>query len=166
MSVLRGLLKKLREFLLPERTRNGAAGYTEPFEVLLALYQHISRLAGQIKSHAELAPYPHVADRLRRIAQEEHQIGNRLKQIVETIHGSIWEGSLPLATAKNHWQRLIRDLEDQTEIDNLLAQYEFTLIPQVPGTADLMQQIKRIHSMHRQSLQELIAVADPQASQT
>jgi hypothetical protein len=82
MSMLRGVLKKLREFLLPERTRNGAPGYAEPFEVLLALYQHSSRLADQIELHAELAPYPHVADRLRRIAQEERQIGNRLKQIV------------------------------------------------------------------------------------
>jgi rubrerythrin len=166
MSLLRGLLTKLQEFLLPERSRNGAAGYTEPIDVLLAVYQRMSRLAAQIESHAELAPYPHVAERLHQIAREEHEIANRLKRIVGTLHGSIRERSLPPATGKNHWQRLIRDLEDQRDVDNILAQYEFTLIPQIPDTADLLHQIKSTHSLHRLSLQELIAVADPQASQT
>lgn len=162
----RFLLKKLGNLLLPERMGDNRTREVEPFEALLLVYQQNSRLAEQIKSHAELAPYPQVAERLRQIADEKRDIGNRLRKIMEDSHGSIREPAQPLAVGKNHWQRLIHDLEDQRKLDDLVTQYEFTLIPQIPGGSQLFDDIKRTHDRHRQSLIRLVAVADPQASQT
>jgi hypothetical protein len=164
--MLRDLLKKLRELLLPERGSGDGAGSMEPVDVLLLVYQRISRLAEQIDLHADFAPYPQVAERLRRIAAEKRDMNNRLKEIVENLHGSISERLQAPATGKNHWQRLIRDLEDQQALDDLLSRYEFTLIRQVPGLANFFQDLKSIHDRHRDSLVQLIAVADPQANQT
>ena len=160
------LLKKLGELLLPERLSDDRARDLEPLEALLLVYQQNSRLAEQIDSHAELAPYPQVAQRLRQIADEKRDVGNRLRKSIEDLHGSIREAAQPPATGKNHWQRLSRDLEDQRALDDLLARHEFTLVPQIPGGSELFDEIKQIHERHRQSLIRLIAVADPQASQT
>jgi hypothetical protein len=160
------LLKKLGELLLPERISEDGARSMKPVDVLLLVYQLISRLAQQIESHAELAPYPQVADRLRQIAAEKREINNHLKQIIESLQQSIRGRLQPPATGKNHWQRLIRDLKDQEALDNLLSRYEFTLIRQVPGIADFLRDIRSIHGRHRESLVQLIAVADPQANQT
>ncbi len=74
------LLKKLGELLLPERLSDNRTRDLEPLEALLLVYQQNSRLAEQIESHAELAPYPQVAQRLRRIADEKRDVGNRLKE--------------------------------------------------------------------------------------
>jgi rubrerythrin len=135
-------------------------------DVLRLIHQRVSQLAQQIESHAELAPYPQVAERLRRIASEKRDSGNRLKQIIEKLHGAVTEGSQPSTTGKNHWQRLIRDLEDQKALDDLLSRYEFIVTRQVPELADFLQELKTIHETHRRSLTQLTAVADPQASQT
>jgi hypothetical protein len=164
--MLRYLFKKLGKLLLPERGSGDGARSMEPVDVLLLLYQRISRLAEQIESHADFAPYPQVTERLCRIAAEKHDISNRLKEIIENLHGSIREPLQPQATGKNHWQRLIRDLEEQEAIDDLLSRYEFTLIRQVPGITDFLQDLRSIHERHRKFLVQLIAMADPQANQT
>jgi hypothetical protein len=160
----RYLLKKLGELLLPERMSDNRN--LEPLDILRLIYQENARLAEQIESHAELAPYPQVAQRLRRIADEKRDVGERLRKIVEDLHGSISVAGKRPATGKNHWQRLIRDLEDQRAFDDLLGRYESENIPQIPGGNKLLDEIKRMQDQHRQSLIRLIAVADPQASQT
>jgi hypothetical protein len=160
------LFKKLEEFLLPEREADDGARYREPVEVLQIIHQRILQLAKQIESHAELAPYPQVTERLRQIANEKRDSGNRVKEIIENLHGSIREGSQLSTTGKNHWQRLIRDLEDQRALDDLLFRYEFSLTRQVPDVAVFLRDLKRIDETHSRSLTQLIAVADPQANQT
>jgi hypothetical protein len=160
------LLKKLGQLLVPERMSNNRTRDLGPLEALLLLYQQNARLAEQIESHAGSAPYPQVAERLRQIAEEKRDVGNRLKKIMESLHGSIREPADRPATGKNHWQRLNRDLEDQRALDDLVARYEFTIIPEIPGGSELLDEIKRVHDRHRQSLIRLVAVADPQASQT
>ena len=85
--MLRYLLKKLGELLLPERSSGDGARSMEPVDVFLLVYQRISRLAQQIETHAEIAPYPQVAEQLRRLAAEKRDINNRLKEIIENLHG-------------------------------------------------------------------------------
>ena len=75
--MLRYLLKKLGELLLPERGSGDGARSMEPVDVLLLLHQRISRLAEQIQSHADFAPYPQVAERLRRVATEKRDLNTR-----------------------------------------------------------------------------------------
>ena len=161
-----GLLKTLGRLLVPGRVNDNRTRYAEPLEALLLVYQQNGHLAEQIESHAALAPYSQVAERLRQIADEKRDLGNRLRKMIENLHGPIREAAQPPATGKNHWQRLNRDLEDQRALDDLVARYEFTLIPEIPGGSALLDEIKRIHDRHRQSLVRLVVVADPQASQT
>src|SRR5215468_11580796 len=107
------LCKKLEALLLPERSADDGTRQLEPVAVLQLIHQRILQLAKQIESHAELAPYPQVAERLRQIADEKRNSGKGLKEIIENLQGSISEGTQLPATGKNHWQRLIRDLENQ-----------------------------------------------------
>lgn len=160
------LCKKLEALLLPERSADGEARHLEPVAVLQLVHQRILQLANQIESHAELAPYPQVTERLRQIADEKRDSGKRLKEIIENLHGSIREASQLSATGKNHWQRLIRDLEDQRALDDLLSRYQFTLTRQVPAVAAFLRELEQMHTAHTRSLTQLIAVADPQANQT
>lgn len=164
--MFRYLFKKLEELLLPERQANNGGRYLEPMDALRLIHQRISHLAQQIESHAETAPYPQVAERLRRIANEKWNSSNRLKQIIERAHGSIPEQLQFSGTGKNHWQRLIRDLEEQKELDDLLSRHEFALSRRLPEITDFLQELKTMDDSHRQSLTQLIAVADPQAAQT
>jgi rubrerythrin len=160
------LCKKLEALFLPERSADDGARHLEPVAVLQLVHGRILQLANQIESHAELAPYPQVAERLRQIADEKRDSGKRLKEIIENLHGSIREGSQLSATGKNHWQRLIRDLDDQRALDDLLSRHEFTLTREVPEVATFLRELERMHEAHARSLTQLIAVADPQANQT
>jgi hypothetical protein len=160
------MCKKLEAFFLPERSADDGARHLEPVAVLQLAHQRILQLANQIESHAELAPYPHVAERLRQIVDEKRDSANRLKEIIEDLHGSIREGSQLPAIGKNHWQRLIRDLEDQRALDDLLSRHGFTLIRQLPEVAVFLRELERMHEAHTRSLTQLIALADPQANQT
>jgi hypothetical protein len=136
-------------------------------DALRLIYHRIFQLAEQIESDAKLAPYPQVAENLRRIADEKRDIANRLKQIIEAFHGSITEEARQLpATGKNHWQRLSRDLEDQRRLDDLLSQYEFPVTRQFPQLSDFLRELKTVHEAHRRSLAQHTATADPQATQT
>src|SRR5262245_61048950 len=95
------LCKKLEALLLPERTADDGARHLEPVAVLQLVHGRILQLANQIESHAKLAPYPQVAERLRQIADEKRDSGKRLKEIIENLHGSIREGSPLAATGRS-----------------------------------------------------------------
>jgi rubrerythrin len=156
--------KKFEELLLPDRTERD--GLRQPIDVLQLIHQRLVQLAQQLVSHAELAPYPQVTTRLRHIAREKEASADRLKKIIEKLHGTTATGTPSPAMGKNHWQRLIRDLEDQKALDDLLSRYDFMLGRQVPEVAEFLRELKTSHEAHRRALTQLIAVADPQATQT
>lgn len=160
------LLKKLQNLLLPERSDNPTPAMTRA-DSLALLCERISQLAEQLDAHAEQAPYPQVSERLRAIADEKRSMVNLLKQIngdaQEPSRGAL---NRPPVTGKNHWERLIRDLEAQRALDELLARHQARLVQHVPGTADLFDRIKTIHETHRRALLKMVAVADPQANQS
>lgn len=161
------LFKKMLDLLLPERNSDNRGGDMAAADLLLTLSERISRLAEQLEKHAQRAPYPQVTDQLRAIAEEKRSTANLLKQISGNAQGPSGGAlSRPPDTGKNHWERLIRDLEDQRALDDFLARCRSTLIQQFPGTADLFERIEATHEAHRRSLLKMIAVADPQANQS
>jgi hypothetical protein len=80
------LLKKIGQLLLPEKFGDDQPSLEAPFEALNTIYNRLLHLATQIESHAQLAPYPHVAQRLQRIATEKRASAQQLKKAIET-HG-------------------------------------------------------------------------------
>lgn len=165
--MIRFLFKKLQDLLLPQRDISNGARDMTASDLLVSLFERISRLAEQLEAHADLAPYLQVAGRLRAMAHEKRSIANRLKEISDNAQGRSW-GALdrPPDNGKNHWERLSRDLEDQRALDDFLARYQSTLIQQFPAVADLIERIAAIDEAHRRALLHMIAVADPQANQT
>jgi rubrerythrin len=138
----------------------------DPRDALLHSFRDLSNLARQISAHADKAPYPHVAATLRRIAAEKQSSADLLREKILGFVSSPDEIPREIQSGKNHWERLAKDLNDQTAVENRLLQRTALLNENYPETAELLRQIADSHRKHRKVLLDLIARADPQAEQT
>jgi bacterioferritin (cytochrome b1) len=145
---------------------NGISQNPDPRDALLNSYRDLSNLARQISAHANKAPYPHVAAGLRRIAEEKQSSADLLREKILGFGSRPDEISREIKSGKNHWERLVEDLNDQTAVENRLLQRAALLNEISPETAELLRQIADSHRNHRKVLLDLIARADPQAEQT
>jgi hypothetical protein len=136
-----------------------------PVEALTAIYSRLTQLAGQLEDHADCAPYPYVASRLRQIAREKQNNAASIKQHIERRGGWVTEVSIVPASGKNHWQRMMRDLNDQRELEHFLYLCEPRLTRDSPELVDLLQRLTVSEAAHRAALIQLLAAADPQAPQ-
>jgi hypothetical protein len=160
------LFKILGKILLPERYGDGQIVPREPIEALTSAYNQLVQLASQIDSHADAAPYPHVAKRLRSIAAEKRESAEQLKKAIQSRRGWVPEPAKSVAAGKNHWERIGRDLSDQRAFENFLAWSEPRLSAAYPELTDFLLKLKNREVAHREALAELLALADPQATQT
>jgi hypothetical protein len=161
-----GLLRILRELLLPERYGDHQTFANDPIGAVISAHNRLLQLAAQIESHADGAPYPHIAKRLRSIAAEKRENAQQLKTLVESRRGLISEPATLTARGKNHWERVGRDLADQKVFEHFLAESEPRIIVEYPEFADLLFKLRSTQVAHRETLAEIIALADPQATQT
>jgi hypothetical protein len=164
--MLRSLLARLGELLLPERYDNHQTIPKEPIEALTLVYNQLLQLAAQIEAHAEIAPYPHVTLRLRTVAAEKRESAQQLRNLIERRGASVREPGVIAVVAKNHWERVRRDLADQKTLENFLALSEPRLSAEDPEVAEFLLRLMAAQVPHRDALAALIAVADPQATQT
>ncbi len=144
-------------------------GNSEPSDVVAILnedYQILNRLARQIISHAERAPYPFVAQLLQRIALEKQKSAGALKSKILHLGGKPEESDLKLHSGKNHWARIAQDIKDQKELEVRLIENASLLAVESPEITDLLRQIVSGEISHRETLQDLGARADPQADQS
>ncbi len=126
-------------------------------------YRHLLRLADQILAHAEKAPYPHVAERLRHIALEKQKGANLLKDKLGSGAEKYSEPPLQAKSGKNHWERMVMDLEDQKALETELLQQATVLSAHAPGTSNLLLKIAAEQAAHKETLLDFVARADPQA---
>ena len=162
----RKFLSTLRNVLLGEIGNDVDLDITSSIDVLVSVHQRVSKLAAQIRSHADNAPYPQIADELRRMAAEKQEDADELKKRME-IHGARTRQQTNLSVSgKNHWERMTGDLRDQKSLDDFLQQQEARLAAEEPEIAHLMAQLQARQVQHRKTLTTLVAVADPQATQT
>jgi hypothetical protein len=159
------LFRKLRAFLLPERVSDESIDLDDPVEVLSRLYNHLTNLAHQLDKHAESAPYPHVSDQLHRLANEKRQSAALVKDKIESLRGWVKENSAELASGRNHWERVTKDLKDQKNLEDFLLVQEARLVHS-PDLAELLRRLAVGEQAHRKILEEMAARADPQAHQT
>jgi hypothetical protein len=161
-----GLLKKLGELFLPEKFGADQASLEDPLAALNSVYNRLLHLAAQIESHAQAAPYPHVRQRLLKIAAEKRASAQQLKKAIESHGATVREFVKLPVSGSNHWERIKRDLEDQKALEDLLALYEPRLRRASPEIADCLVRLGATEAAHRETLRELFVVADPQATQT
>lgn len=160
------LLKKLQVVRRPAPAGNGKTKGLDPVEILRADYHDLRRLAEQIAIHAERAPYPHIAQRLRQIASEKQKGATILKEKVLSLKGGLEESPPVLKSGKNHWKRMVQDLEDQKTLENSFSEQAVRLADEVPAISDLLRRVIAAQSPHKDILLDLVARADPQAEQS
>ncbi|MGH7858925.1 MAG: ferritin-like domain-containing protein [Candidatus Binatia bacterium] len=135
-------------------------------EVLTGLvddYNAEVRLAQQLRLHAEEAPYPHAADRLQQLAALEEAQAERLRNEILRLGGSVAPPEPSVRSARNHWARLVCDLEDEQAAGKRYLDQAVRWEEAYPETADLLRNLGREEQTHRVWIQDLIARSDPQA---
>lgn len=155
----------LNRFFFPERPNDNDSRADTPARSLVIAHELLSKLANQIESHAAGAPYPHIAQALHSIAREKYANAAKLKTIIETRGEKTRSLAGEPKPGKNHWDRLNLDLQDQVAVDDLLL----TLELKAGDNSEIAQLVKELRirqKSHRGVLSDLIAIADPQASQT
>ena len=160
-EMIRDLLKKLSAILRCAAARNGKSKAT--VEILKADYHDLRRLAEQISNHAEKAPYPHVTQRLRQIASEKRNSTSILKEKLLSLGGGLEEFPLDLKSGKNHWERMVQDLQDQKALETSFFERTMRLADEAPEISDLLRKVVDAQLPHKEALLDLIARADPQA---
>lgn len=164
--MLKRLFTKVAELLLPEKYGNNQTPPEDPTRALISIYHRLVQLASQIETHAEAAPYPQVRQRLQAIAEEKRESAQQLKMAVESRQVWVQQAAVSPVSGKNHWERVRHDLADQKAFEDFLALCGPRLSAEYPETAHFLLKVRANQAAHRETLAELMAVADPQATQT
>lgn len=157
--------ESLKKFFFPERANDNYSRVETPVEGLALAHELLLKLANQIEAHAAGAPYPHVAQALHRIATEKYDSANKLRTAIETLGGKPQSPAGEPRPGKNHWERLNLDLQDQIALDDFLFTLELKA-GETSAIERIIRDLRSSHHSHRQILSDLIAIADPQATQT
>lgn len=163
--MLEQLLKKVREKIGLGPARDGRPGPSDPALALAKNYGELLRLARQIESHAEKAPYPHIADKLRRIAREKRELAAVMREKLAAWETTIAEPPSAVKSGINHWERMNQDLEDQRALDEECIQAGSALATSNPELDRVLRDIVAAQASHKEEFLDLIARADPQAHQ-
>lgn len=148
------------------RTVNGRSESDDPVDVLKDSYRDLTRLAAQVSNHAARAPYPGVAERLRRIAEEKHAGAELIRAKLVAAHQTLDEAALEINSGANHWERMAQDLSDHSALETRLLERAARIEEKSPEYAELLRGIAQSQSHHVRAFMDMIARADPQAQQT
>ncbi|MGH7822743.1 MAG: ferritin-like domain-containing protein [Candidatus Binatia bacterium] len=152
-------MRMLRRLFVSEESRlqeEVLAGLVEDYNAEMGLAQ-------QLHSHAAEAPYPHAAERLRNLAELEEAQAERLRNEIVRLGGSIAPAPPAPRTGRNHWARLVCDLEDEQAAGKRYLDQAVSWEEAYPETAELLRSLGREEQAHRVWIQDLIARSDPQA---
>jgi len=161
-----GIWNRIRRLFGASSKRNGDREPLDLIGILIDDYHHLRRLARQIEAHAERAPYPYITERLKQIAIEKDEEAGVLKERIIKLGGQPKEVELDLHSGKNHWARMVQDIEDEKELEDRFLDDALRLGSEAPEIGDLLRQLVAGKAFHREALQELVVKADPQAYQS
>jgi hypothetical protein len=160
------VLKKLMGIL---GVGSGAKTNGMPRDPAIALKKvHLAqlRLATQIKAHAELAPYPHVAQQLDHISTEKLKACEALREVLSKLEIYIGhEAPDEIYSGGNHWERISRDVHDQSALEQTLRELTGLLFHEAPEVSEFLSRMLVSERAHRGVLTGLLMRADPQAHQ-
>ena len=145
---------------------NGKREKLDLIETLTRNHGELSRLAEQIFTHAQKAPYPAVAQKLEQLSHEKKESAHRLREKILGLGAKVEEALGELRSGKNHWARIAQDLGDQRELQERLVADASRLAIENPEISDLLRHIEAREVAHREVLMDLLARADPQANLT
>jgi rubrerythrin len=126
-------------------------------------YQEELRMVRQFQDHAGKAPYPHFAERLRTLAEEEKKHAELLRERILSLGGSVEEKEIETKTGWNHWQRLVVDLGDEQMQEKRYQDQAIRYGARVLNLRELLLELAEEEAHHIGILRDLILRSDPQA---
>lgn len=132
-------------------------------DILRQTYREEAEDVVQLTQHAERLRYPQLRERLLRIAEEERAHVTWLRDKLLALGGDIPDVSITPKDAKNTWEALLMDLEEEKRsyADLLEAMH---LAEQVdPELAEGLQRIREAERQHREEILEILVKSDPES---
>jgi len=130
---------------------------------LLASYRAETRLAKQIREHAVHSPHQAGAQTLLTIAAQQDQVVQLLREKLTTLNGTVNEDTEPLKTGKNHWARVVHDLEDNQALERHYLERAAAWEPDFPDAVTLYRRLEREKAQLNGLLRDVAVRADPHA---
>lgn len=131
---------------------------------LESAHDEIVRLARQLEAHAEVAPYPQVAERLRQLSDDEGRnagfLAERLMRLGRQPSNAV-RGEL--RTGRNSWERMVRDSEDYRGLLRHLSQLWVRWDDESIEDAAVIRTVLDAATRNRDAVNDLVARADPHA---
>ncbi len=130
---------------------------------LLASYGEEVRLARQIREHADHAPHQAGALSLRAVAQEQDRLAQLLHDKIVALGGEISEQVAPTKGGKNHWARVVRDLEENQVLGRHYNEQAIDWDPDLPDVVTLYRTLEQGKNRLNALLRDVALRADPHA---
>lgn len=132
-------------------------------EALLASYREETRLARQIRAHAEKAPHPAGARRLQEVAEVQERLIRLLSDKIVALGGTPTDEAGAIKEGKNHWTRVVHDLQDNQALERRYNEQMIYWDPEVPDAAALFSTLQREKARLNAILRDVALRADPHA---
>jgi hypothetical protein len=130
---------------------------------LLASYRAEARLARQIRAHAEKAPHRAGALGLRAAAEEQERLVRLLYDKIVALGRTPADDTGAVKEGKNHWTRVVHDLEDNQALERRYNEQAVYWDPEVPDAAALFSALRREKARLNALLRDIALRADPHA---
>jgi hypothetical protein len=130
---------------------------------LLAFYREEARLARQIREHADLAPHQAGAQGLRAAAEEQDRAIQLLHDQIVALGGEVNGNIGPTKGGKNHWARVVHDLEDNQALRQRYNEQASYWDPDFPDVVALYHTLEHEKARLNALLRDIALRADPHA---
>jgi rubrerythrin len=130
-------------------------------DMLCQEYLNEVRDVFQFTEHAQRMVYPHVRERLLRIAEEEQAHVTWLAEQIRALGGEPPTAVLPVTPAKNLWQYLRMDEDEEKQDASRFAQRINALEADHPALAEKLRRIRSTERRHRLELLDIAAKTNP-----
>jgi hypothetical protein len=130
---------------------------------LLASYGEEVRLARQIREHADHAPHQAGAQGLRAIAEEQDRLAQLLRDKIVALGEKVSDQLAPTRGGKNHWARVVRDLEENQVLARHYNEQAIHWEPDLPDVVALYRTLEQEKNHINALLRDIALRADPHA---
>ena len=129
-------------------------------EILVQEYIEEAQHVSQFAEHARQMYYPQFREKLLRIAAEEQEHAQLLREKILAVGGEIPQISFTPKTGKNSWESLLMDLEEEKRCcaDLLERITRVALVNQ--EIAELLRRIYDDEKKHREEIMDMLMRSD------
>ena len=133
-------------------------------EVLRDEYIDEAKDVVQFEEHARRMTYPHLRERLLRIAEEEEAHVKWLQDKIQALGGEIPQTTFTVKNGKNSWESLLMDVEEEKrDRISMLEQLHTVVEPADPEIAAGLRWIHEDERRHHEEIMDLLMKSDPYA---